>query len=225
MMPIFNEIVEVSANVYRNIIGVYNGFDEFDDLTSDADTKKYAHKLITASLDKFNYQYHAIDYIFELSSWSPTRFGTGQYPVWYASMDLITSFYETLYHWQQIYLRKPNFKVLPETIKTIRSVYTVECHAALIDLRNKTNEYPALISPEQDSYEITQKWGVRMHKEGYPGLLTSSARKSDGENVVVFKNAILKNAKHYHDYIYEYDTKSKREIVKSNITNSIVFSR
>lgn len=224
MMPVFDEIVEVSTHVYRNIIGIYPGFDEFDDLTSNVDTKKYAHQ-VTASSEKFNYKYQAIDYIFEQPCWLPTRFGTGQYPVWYASMDLMTSFYETLYHWRRSFLIAPNFKSLPNIIKNFRSVYTVECHAALIDLRHKAKEYPALISPEQESYEITQKWGVRMHKEGYPGLLIPSARKQDGENVVVFKNTILKNAKHYHDYLYEYDTVNKCEIVRSNVTNVVILTR
>ena len=89
----------------------------------------------------------------------------------------------------------------------------------------KVKKYPELIHPDPERYEITQKWGLRMHKEGYPGLLILSARKSDGENVVVFKNTILTNANHYHDYIYEYNTVSKQEIVKSSITKDILLSR
>lgn len=221
MIPVFDEIVELRAEVYRNIIGIYPGFDEFDDLSSDANTKKYAHQL-TKAFDKLDAHYHAIDYIFKQSNWMSTRYGTGDYPVWYASMDLMTSFYETLYHWRRVYLEKPDFKAISQTVKTVRSVYVVECHAALIDLRNKVKEYPELVHPDTASYEITQKWGVRMHKEGYPGLLTPSARKSEGENVVVFKNTILTNAKHYQDYLYEYNMINKNEIVKSSHTNEII---
>jgi len=225
MMPVFNEIVEVNAEVYRNMIGIDSVFDEFDDLSSDAITKKYAHQITTSSSNQLSSHDQAIDYIFRQAAWLPTRFGTGQYPVWYASMDLITSFYETLYHWKRIYLEKPSFKVTPKIIKTIRSVYTVECRAALIDLRNKSKEYPELVHPDPECYEITQKWGLRMHKEGYPGFLTYSARQTDGENVVVFKDKILTNAKHYHDYIYEYNMVSEQEIVRSNITNDVLLRR
>lgn len=219
MMPVFNEIIEINANVYRNILKIPPNFDEFGDLTSDHNTRKYAHQITESP---YNHQYQAIDYVFKQSSWLPTRYGTGQFPVWYAAVDLITSFYETLYHWQTTFLIKPNFKMLPRTIKVIRSVYTVKCQAALIDLRNKTTEYPELIDPNSTSYRMTQKLGVRMHKEGYPGLLTRSARKSDGENVVVFKDNILTNPTHYHDYIYEYDAISKNGMVKSNITGEVL---
>jgi hypothetical protein len=224
MIPIFDKIIEVNTHVYRNIIGLYADFDEFDDLTLDADTKKYAHR-VSALSEKLNYHYQAIDYIFEKSLWLPTRFGTGQYPVWYASMDLITSFYETMYHWRRAFLIAPNFRLVPDIVKTVSSVYTVKCHAALIDLRDKAKEYPALIHPDPENYDTTQKWGVRMHKEGYPGLLTLSARKLDGENVAIFKNTILSNAKHFHDYIYEYDMKNKQETIKSNVTHEIILTR
>lgn len=222
MMPIFNEIVEMHTKVYRNIIGMQDGFDEFDDLSSDADTKKYAHQL-TNTFNKQDSHYHAIDYIFQQSTWLPTRYGTGQYPVWYASVDLITSFYETFFHWQRTYLKNPHFKNMAQNIKTMRMVYHVECKAALIDLRNKAKEYPILIHPDPERYEITQKWGIRMHKEGYPGLLAPSARKLDGENVAIFKKNILTNAEHYQDFLYEYDIKSQKVFIKTSDGSNTYF--
>ena len=72
---------------------------------------------------------------------------------------------------------------------------------------------------------MTQKWGVRIYKEEYPGLLASSSRKQNGENIVVFKKAILSHAKHYQDYTYEYNFVNNQESIITNITQEVILTR
>lgn len=223
MSIVFNALKEFHESVYRNIVGVNLDFDEFDDLTDNSDTKKYAHHLVD-TFNPSNIQYHAIDYVFNQFSWLPSRFGTGAYPVWYAACDLITSFYETLEHYKSIYLQKPQFKIMPDIIQTGCSVFIVQCDAALIDLRNKVIEHPELIDRDPLHYETTQKIGLRVHQEGYPGLLVRSARMFSGENIAVFRKNILSNPKHFQNYFYEFNQKNNTEIVKS-ISGEVILER
>jgi hypothetical protein len=223
-MVTFNELAEIHDIVYRNIIGINLEFDEFDDLTQDVSSRQYAHR-VTDSLNKSDAQYHAIDYIFNLSFWEPSRFGTGAYPVWYASRDLVTSFYETLPRYKKTFLMNPNFKEIPEIVPILRSVFIVQCDAALIDLRKKINKYPELVNTDPLGYRVTQEVGVRVHREGYPGLLTQSARNLNGETVAVFRKNILTNAKHFQNYIYEYNLKNNTEQVKAINTGKIILEK
>lgn len=61
-----------------------------------------------------------------------------------------------------------------EGISIERKVYLVRCEAALVDFRPEIQRLPALIHPEE--YELTQQAGQRLHKEGFPGLVSRSAR-------------------------------------------------
>jgi hypothetical protein len=214
------EISECDSAIFRNIQGAPPEFDEFDDLTTDTAAKSFAHR----STSKIHtLQYHAIDFIFSQTSWNPTRFGDGSHPVWYGSTHLDTSFHETLYHWYRIFIQAPaTFKDgLTEPTKVIRTVYSVECTAALIDLRKKHTEAPELIQPNPANYRATQQIGLRIYKEGYPGLMTKSARSKAGDNIAVFKKTILSNPKFYDHYCYEYDFNSNETRVINQRTNKV----
>ncbi|OAI49451.1 hypothetical protein AYO45_02485 [Gammaproteobacteria bacterium SCGC AG-212-F23] len=215
----FDKITEFNQPVFHNIKGIKPDFDEFDDLTNDPKTKAFAHRISNASQSNFRLEelhYNAIDFIFQQPSWLSTRFGDGTYPVWYGSIELETSFYETLYHWKRIYIEAPQGITtgLQQPITTLRTIFTVNCQAALLDLRNKTRKNKELIDPNPHNYPQTQKIGQRIYKEGYPGLITKSARIAKGENIVILKKEILTSPKHYNDYIYEYDLQTRKIQVK-----------
>src|SRR5262249_37213668 len=78
-------------------------------------------------------------------------------------------------------------------------VYNVFCKGILLDFRGKETHYPQLLS---NDYAFTQQVGKRISLEGHPGILTPSARKSDGVNVVAFSERILSNPRvsHYLSY-------------------------
>lgn len=226
MSVAFDEMTEFNRSVFRNIQGISPEFDEFDDLTTDPKAKAYAHRItsIDTAFNTETLQHHAIDFVFNQTWWHSTRFSNGKYPVWYGSVELQTSFYETLYHWHRTFIQAPEgFSNKAKTnIKTSRTVFTVDCHAALIDLRKKCEQTNALLHPDPMHYPYTQQIGHRMHKEGYPGLLTKSARTINGENVAVFRKKILSSPRHYGDYLYEYDIANHQVIIKNQIANETV---
>lgn len=222
----FNALAEMDHPIFRNIQGIRLGYDEFDDLTTDPKAKRYAHRLSSAykaNLDLDELQYHAIDFIFKQHSWSSSRFSNGTYPVWYGSVNLNTSFYETLYHWRKVYLEAPHdFIKSDKTIKTLRTVFTVVCNAALIDLRANKDELLAHPNPER--YPYTQQIGLKIHQAGYPGLISKSARDNKGEITAIFKKEILSSPEHYDNYIYEFDIEKSKTLVKLTDSNKVVLS-
>jgi hypothetical protein len=224
MPTLFTNLTDFQQRVFHNIQGIPPDFDEFDDLTNNSQARKYAHQIsssnISAKSDALHY--NAIDFIFMQNSWLATRFGNGTYPVWYSSIDLHTSFYETLYHWKKTFIDSPqNFNT--QSIKTLRTVFTIECNAALIDLRKKVTNNKKLIHPDPAHYTYTQKIGARIHREGYPGLITKSARVHNGENIVIFKKDILSSPTHENDYFYEVDSADNKILIKQAKSNKIIF--
>jgi hypothetical protein len=224
----FDQITEFNNRVYRNIQGMLAGIDEFDDLTTNKSASAYAHRAVEKSSRPFSVDelnFHAIDFVFMQTSWLSSRFCNGSYPVWYGSVDLTTSFYETSFHWRKIFIDAPQgFHTQGESIRTSRRVFTVACHAALIDLRNKVKQHEELIHPDTSRYPTTQAVGERIYQEGYPGLLTKSARHLEGENVVIFRRKILAEPKHYHDYIYEYHLADNKTLVRTSPTDKIILA-
>lgn len=227
MNIVLNELTEFNSAVFHNIQGVPLDFDEFDDLTNDPKAKKYAHRISDADeidLHPNELQYHAIDFIFKQTSWLLSRFGNGAYPVWYGAVNLETSFHETIYHWRRTYLEAPQgFNQFTEQpVITQRTVFTVACRAALIDLRSKVKEHIELVDPDPSHYPQTQALGLRIHQEGYPGVVNQSARIIKSENVAVFKKEILSAPAHEHDYQYEYDLLNHKVSVKRVDSGKVV---
>lgn len=219
---ILDELCDFDQQIFRNVQGIHFEFDEFDDLSDDKDTRAYAHKKsmqLESRFDDNELQYHAIDYVFKRKKALISRYSNGSYPVWYASTDIETSFYESLHHWHKTFIFAPKFKHIDhKVIKALRTVFTVRCRAALIDLRNKAKNEDKLLAAEASNYDYTQKIGARINREGHPGLITASARHPNGENVVLFKPHILSNPSHYNDYIYEYDINTQRLLIRELTT-------
>ena len=215
MKILFDQLADINEAIYRNIIAVT--FDEFDDLSPNPKARAYAHKLTSHENN-----HHAIDFVFKQKSWGQTRYGNGTYPVWYGSLELNTSFYETFYHYYKTFIEAPHgFSTRNHGLFiTNRSVFTVSCHAALIDLRHHCAAHRELLNP--NDYEFTQSIGLRIHKEGYPGLITKSVRFASGNSLAIFNKNVLSSPKPHGNFRYEYDPANQTvNVINHDINQSV----
>jgi hypothetical protein len=194
-------LADVHQDVARNIVSLRESQDLFDDLTEDpaewllaqkveGEVKPPPYRSRTPLIDRpFEdaQWFNAIAWPFK--HWQASRFSDGTYGVWYGSDSVETTVYESVYHWYKGLLCDAGFD--RQEVIADRKVYWVACGAALLDLRAASNEYPDLLHPSD--YSFCQSVGARIHREGHPGLLTPSVRRSAGENVVVFNPGVLSN--------------------------------
>ncbi|MDF1655609.1 MAG: RES family NAD+ phosphorylase [Coxiellaceae bacterium] len=214
MLNIINKITNLDDIAFRNTIGVQLNINHFDDLSDDPLDWQQAEMAADFS-NRFSFdelQYNAINYIFSQRTWPSSRFGSGNYAVWYGCLALETTFYETIYHWKRFLADAPSLinANASKPVCNIRTVFSVHCQSALIDLRQQTSKMPALIS--KGSYTKTQDIGSRLYNQGFPGLLARSARQSSGTNVAVFNQRILNAPQHQGDYLYQIQPKQLTEV-------------
>lgn len=60
---------------------------------------------------------------------------------------------------------------------------------------------PSLI--DKNNYRDTQAIGLKLSKEGFPGVIAKSARANKGENLAIFNKNIINHPIHFNDYLYE----------------------
>ena len=194
-------ITDIHNDVLHNIVSLRVSQNLFDDLTdSEQDwalaqqiemmVKPPLYQSVTPALHRpfedakwFN----AIDYPYK--NWQVNRFSDGSYGVWYGSDSVATTVYETAYHWYHDLLCDAGFE--REAVVAERKVYSVACDAALLDFRALVNDFSGL--RHKTDYSYTHAVGARIHREGYPGLLTQSARCECGENYAIFNASVLSN--------------------------------
>lgn len=207
MSQLLETLIKFDQNIFRNVICLKLTEDAFDDLSDDPQHQKLAlsisEKYLNKHFSKSEVQFNAIDFIFSLDKWQPSRFSNGEFPVWYASKDPNTSFHETAFHWRRTILDDSGFSNKPFPIYTTRTIFAVQCSTHLIDLRDKAKKFSFLVQKNTDQYDDTQKLGVKLSSEGFPGILTLSARKQFGENIVVFNKNVLNSPEHHDDFLYE----------------------
>lgn len=194
---VFSANADFHDDLVRNIPGIRQSQHLFDDLSDDAAdwaiaiAAEAAQRLSTPSAlitRPFDYG-TVISYTFESAHWQATRFSDGsQYGVFYGSLDVATTVYETAWHWYRFVL--DSFAEDDREIVTDRRVLDVRCDALLIDLRGKEVRYPGLI--DRNSYAFTHQVGRYVHDQGINGLLVRSAR-CDGSNAAVFAPERLSN--------------------------------
>jgi hypothetical protein len=172
----------------------------FDDLSSDpadwdvAIAAEAATRIPTdAAVITRPFDYGSIiSYTFDASHWQATRFSDGtRYGVWYGSMAIETTVYETAWHWYRFVC--DSFGDEDRVIVSDRRTFDVRCDALLIDLRGKQASHPELTS--RSSYAFTQALGRYLHAQEQNGLLVQSAR-CEGINAGVFKPERLSNVRH-----------------------------
>ena len=192
-------LTDIQEDVVRNIVSPLQSQDVFDDLTDDPREWLLAQK-VEDEVKPPLYRSHTpiIDRPFEdaewfnaiiwpFRHWQASRFSDGTYGVWYGSDSVETTVYESAHHWYRGLLSDAGFERL--TVIAERKVYSVECHAALLDLRTAADKHPDLLHPSD--YAFCQSVGTRIHREGHPGLLTKSVRRPAGENVAIFNPGVL----------------------------------
>lgn len=204
-------LADVHQDVARNIVSLHESQDLFDDLTNEPAEWLLAQK-VEDEVKPPPYQsktpiierpfedaewFSAI--VWPFKHWQSSRFSDGTFGVWYGSESVETTVHESAYHWYRGLLSDAGFERM--TVIAERKVYWVACNAALLDLRKVTDEYPDLLHPSD--YAFCQSVGARIHREGHPGLLIQSVRRSDGgENLAVFNSAVLSNPRHNSQLTY-----------------------
>ncbi len=218
MFNSIDRIISFDDSVLRNTPAIKLNFNVFDDLSDDVTAWDVA-KQATDLSNRFNnneLQYNAIDFVFMQSTWQPSRFGDGSFPVWYGALELATTFTETIFHWQQTILNDVaqlwRGKKFTKPLYTARTVFNANCQSTLVDLRGKESAVPALTQPSLYHYQDTQKIGSKLAKEGMPGLITPSARQVLGNNVAIFNKAVLKSPSHAGDFLYEITPDNRHEV-------------
>ena len=203
-------LADVHCELLRNIISTRESQDLFDDLTDHPEEWELAQQ-VEHEVKPHTYQsstpvihrpfedaewFTAIAWPF--NNWQSSRFSDGSFGVWYGINSVLTTVYESAYHWYRWLLCDAGFE--HESVVGERKIYTVRCDAALIDFRSLGEDCADLLN--KTDYGYAQGVGARMHREGHPGCVVPSARHSVGENYVVFNPAVLSNAKFHCQLTY-----------------------
>lgn len=197
-------LADIHQNIARNIVSLRVSEDLFDDLTDDPEAWQVAQLLEMETKPKlFNSHQPIIDRPFEEAAWntaigypfynsSQSRFSDGTFGVWYGADSIETTVYETAYHWQKILLADAGFNQLGVEIE--RRIYMVQCDSLLIDFRPKIKTHPEIM--HASDYTATHAIGSKLHREGHPGLITTSARMGRGDVYAIFNSNVLSNPVH-----------------------------
>jgi len=194
-------LVDVHADVARNIVSLRDSQDLFDDLSDDSSDWRLAQQVEEeAKPPLYRSPTPIVDRPFEDAAWfnaiawpfrhwQVSRFSDGTYGVWYGSDTVETTVHESAWHWVHGLLTDAGFE--HESVVAERKVYLVACDAVLLDFRRSTASFPHLLHPVD--YAFPQTVGARIHREGHPGLVIQSVRRPGGENAVVFNSRMLSN--------------------------------
>lgn len=193
------QVIQVGGDLVRNIKTARIAQDLYDDLSGDPGDWRVAmaaedrgHPSTPSATITRPFDYGTvITYSFDAAHWQATRFSDGKsYGVWYGSLDLETTVYETVYHWHRFVM--DSYAGEDRVIVGERRVFDVRCDAALADLRGEVARHPGLI--HRASYAFTHQVGRYLHGTGVPGLLVNSAR-CEGVNAALFRPDPLSNVR------------------------------
>ena len=202
---LIDTVVDFNADVFRNISTIIASEDLLDDLSDEPEERAYGEAIVSEQAYADDYLSPIImrpfTYGVSLSNNRyariPTRFSSGErFGVWYGSLELMTTVYETLFHWKKRLMdmiTDINGEVVSE-----RRIFRVGVTGILIDLRKKHHAFPGLVNTED--YTYTNAVGEYLFDKGQKGLLVKSARYDDGANIAAFTPDILKNPRH-HSYL------------------------
>ena len=184
---LLRRVIDFRGDLVRNIKGIRVSQSLFDDLSSDAADQavaiaaESAERVATESpLVTRPFDYGAvITYPFVPHNWHATRWSDGlSYGVWYGSLALETTVYESVYHWHRFVMDA--FAGHAGEIAGERRVLDVRCDAILIDLRSSGE--PGLT--DRRHYAYAQALGRYLSERSQNGVLARSAR-CDGDNAAV----------------------------------------
>ncbi|MBI3370786.1 MAG: RES family NAD+ phosphorylase [Betaproteobacteria bacterium] len=189
------EVVDFHGDLVRNIKGIRDSQNLFDDLSQDPEDLAVA--VVAESAERVPsdaplitrpFDYGAvINYPFVNFNGQGTRFSDGlAYGVWYGSLELETTVYETAHHWHEFVA--DSFSREDREIVGERRILRVRCDAILIDLRGKERREKRLL--DRHDYRYTQQLGRYLKEQNQNGLLVRSAR-CRGTNADLFAARVL----------------------------------
>ncbi|OYY60443.1 MAG: hypothetical protein B7Y50_07410 [Hydrogenophilales bacterium 28-61-11] len=195
-------LADIHQNLARNIVSLRQSQDLFDDLSPNPQDWNVAirHELATrpkpytSDSPAINRPFEeaiwieAVAYPFQPPNWSTSRFSDGSFGIWYGADSIETTVHETAWHWRNGLLADAGFD--REGVRIERKVVWVRGDAALVDFRPEIKRMPELVHPT--SYAATQPIGKRLHREGFPGLVSRSAR-CDGHIFGILNPGVLSN--------------------------------
>jgi RES domain-containing protein len=200
---LISEVEDFHGDLVRNIQTIRVSQDLFDDLSDDPAERAVAvaaegagriassSPLITRPFDYGS----VVTYPFVEFNGHATRFSDGlAYGVWYGSLELETTVYETVHHRHRFL--QDAFAGEDRVIAGERRVFEVRCDAILIDLRGRERKEKRLT--DRASYAFTQPLGRYLHDQGTNGLLVRSARDvrpKGGVNAALFRAQPLSNVR------------------------------
>ncbi|HEY6863711.1 MAG TPA: RES family NAD+ phosphorylase [Burkholderiales bacterium] len=200
---LIGEVEDFHGDLVRNIQTIRVSQDLFDDLSDDPAERAVAvaaegvariasaAPLITRPFDYGS----VVTYPFVEWNGHATRFSDGlAYGVWYGSLELETTVYETVHHRHRFLADA--FPGEDRAIANERRVFEVRCDAILIDLRGRERKEKRLV--DRSSYAFTQPLGRYLHDQGQNGLLVRSARDirpKGGVNAALFRAEALANVR------------------------------
>jgi len=192
-------IVDHHDDLVRNIKGIRVSQNLYDDLSDELEDWKVAVAAESAAwipspapLVTRPFDYGAvITYPFLNLNIQGTRFSDGlEYGVWYGSLDLETTVYETVHHWHAFVA--DSFPDEDREIVAERRILRTRCDAIMIDLRGKERVEKRLV--DRSDYGYAQQLGRYLKRQHQNGLLVRSARGS-GTNAAVFLPDVLSNVR------------------------------
>jgi hypothetical protein len=128
----------------------------------------------------------------------PSRFGGGNFGIYYAASDEQTAIAETSYH-RQRFLADAH---LPDERLDMR-VYTLVASGSYDDVRSKPFSDPIY---DAESYGASQRYGLAIYSEDVlDGLVFNSVRRHGGECVAVLRPTRIEdcNVSHHLEYRFE----------------------
>ncbi len=196
---LIRDVVDFHGDLVRNIKAIRGLQRLFDDLSADAEdqavaiaTERETRLPSPAPLITRPFEYGTvITYPFLAQNWHATRFSDGlAYGVWYGSLELGTTVYETVCHWHRFVT--DSYPHEDRDIVGERRVFTARCDAILIDLRGRERRERRLV--DRHDYAFTQQLGRYLKAQRQNGLLAKSARCT-GRNAAVLQPEVLSNVR------------------------------
>lgn len=189
---LFDTALHFSEAAYRNFVSLRKSRNLFARLADDetdtavataAEMATKPRRSLPAINRPFEPWYGVIGFPFEPRHWATSRFSDGTFGVWYGSRSIETTVHETVHHFRQE-LAGRGWNRHDRPILRERCVKTAQVDALVFDMRGKQALLPGLTDAE--SYAFTHEVGRAVHQGRHPGLLVTSARDADGDNVDIF---------------------------------------
>jgi hypothetical protein len=196
---LIRQVADFHGDLVRNIKGIRQSQNLFDDLSTDpadqaaAVAAESATRIPTpAAMIPRPFDYGTvITYPFLPQNWQATRFSDGlAYGVWYGSLELETTVYESAWHWHRFVL--DSFPKETREIVGERRVLDVRCDAILLDLRGKEKKAPRML--DRRDYAYPQGLGRYLKAQAQNGLLVRSARTA-GDNAALLRPEVLSSVR------------------------------